>query len=56
MAYTSRPPGLSRRLAAARIRRCFAASYEVVIMPGGHFMHREHPDVFERELLRVIAR
>ena len=28
--------------------------YEVVTMPGGHFMHREHPARFERELLRVL--
>ena len=30
-------------------------AYEIVKMPGGHFMHREHPEVFVRELLRVIA-
>ena len=23
-------------------------------MPGGHFMHREHPAHFERELLRIL--
>lgn len=28
--------------------------YEVVRMPGGHFMHREHPDRFNSELLRVL--
>ena len=39
-----------------RARRCYAGSYEVVRMPGGHFMHREHPARFEQELLRVIAR
>jgi pimeloyl-ACP methyl ester carboxylesterase len=39
-----------------RARRCYEGSYEVVTMPGGHFMHREHPAHFERELLRVIAR
>jgi len=37
-------------------RGLFEASYDVVTMPGGHFMHREHPAHFERELLRVIAR
>jgi hypothetical protein len=25
-----------------------------VNVPGGHFMHREHPDVFVPELVRVI--
>ncbi len=39
-----------------RARRCYEGSYEVVTMPGGHFMHREHPAHFERELLRVITR
>ncbi len=34
----------------------FLGPYEVVQMPGGHFMHREHPDVFNRELLRMLAR
>jgi len=28
--------------------------YEVVQVPGGHFMHREHPEVFIPELRRVI--
>lgn len=32
----------------------YEAGYEVVEMPGGHFMHREHPDRFTRELVRVI--
>jgi pimeloyl-ACP methyl ester carboxylesterase len=39
-----------------RAARCFAGPYEVVRMKGGHFMHREYPDVFHRELLRVLAR
>jgi pimeloyl-ACP methyl ester carboxylesterase len=37
-----------------KARRCFTASYEVVQMPGGHFMHREHTDHFLRELVRVV--
>lgn len=32
----------------------YEAGYEVVEMPGGHFMHREHPEHFNRELLRVL--
>ena len=35
-------------------RRCFSGPYEVVQLPGGHFMHREHPEVFNRELVRVL--
>ncbi len=37
-----------------RARRCYTESYEVVKMPGGHFMHREHPEHFIRELSRVL--
>jgi pimeloyl-ACP methyl ester carboxylesterase len=37
-----------------KARVCFTGSYEVVQMPGGHFMHREHPDHFLRELVRVV--
>jgi len=25
-------------------------------MPGGHFMHREHPERFNRELVDVLGR
>jgi len=38
-----------------RARGRFTGSYEIVTMPGGHFMHREHPDVFARELERVLT-
>lgn len=37
-----------------KARHWFANSYEVVQMPGGHFMHREHPEHFTRELVRVL--
>lgn len=37
-----------------KARHCFDASYEVVIVPGGHFMHREHPEVFTEELVRTV--
>lgn len=37
-----------------KARRCFDASYEVVILPGGHFMHREHPEPFVTELVRTV--
>jgi pimeloyl-ACP methyl ester carboxylesterase len=38
-----------------KARHRYASSYEVVIMPGGHFMHREHPDAFVPELVRVVS-
>jgi pimeloyl-ACP methyl ester carboxylesterase len=37
-----------------KARHCFTSSYEVVQMPGGHFMHREHPEHFVGELVRVV--
>jgi pimeloyl-ACP methyl ester carboxylesterase len=37
-----------------RARLCFDASYEVVQVRGGHFMHREHPAGFAAELVRVL--
>lgn len=37
-----------------KARHMFEASYEVVQIPGGHFMHREHPDHFIPELVRVL--
>jgi len=37
-----------------KARHCFTASYEVVQVPGGHFMHREHPDHVIGELVRVL--
>ncbi len=38
-----------------KARKRFTASYEVVQVPGGHFMHREHPTEFITELVRVLA-
>lgn len=37
-----------------RAAKRYDKRYEVVRVPGGHFMHRQHPDDFERELLRVL--
>src|SRR5262249_52767324 len=33
----------------------FTAGYRVVKMPGGHFMHREHPDRFNQELIEALG-
>lgn len=38
-----------------KARGRYQNSYEVVKVPGGHFMHREHPKAFIDELLRVLA-
>jgi pimeloyl-ACP methyl ester carboxylesterase len=37
-----------------RARSRYADRYEVVTMSGGHFMHREHPEVFIEKLLRLL--
>jgi pimeloyl-ACP methyl ester carboxylesterase len=42
--------------AFSRARRRFAAPYQVVHLPGGHFLHREHPERFAEELLRALRR
>ncbi len=39
-----------------RAARWYRAGYEVVKMPGGHFMHREHPQRFVDELLPALRR
>jgi len=33
----------------------FTGGYEVVRVPGGHFLHREHPERFVPELVRVLG-
>ena len=33
----------------------FTNGYQVVRMPGGHFLHREYPERFVQELLAVLA-
>jgi surfactin synthase thioesterase subunit len=37
-----------------KARSCFKNTYEVVCVPGGHFMHREHPERVVSELVRVV--
>jgi pimeloyl-ACP methyl ester carboxylesterase len=32
-------------------KRMFSGAYTVEEMPGGHFLHREHPDLFAKRLL-----
>lgn len=37
-----------------RARRLFSGDYIIESMPGGHFLHREHPEEFAARLLRHI--
>ncbi len=39
-----------------RARPWYRDRYEVVTLPGGHFLHREHPERFHEELLRRLPR
>src|SRR6185436_19241942 len=39
-----------------RARSQFTGAYEIEHMPGGHFMHREHPEIFNQKLLGVLER
>lgn len=43
--FAMKPP------AYERARRLYDDSYEVIALPGGHFLHREHPEEFNRELI-----
>jgi pimeloyl-ACP methyl ester carboxylesterase len=42
--------------AYGRARARFTGPYEVVQLPGGHFMHREARVLFNEKLLRVLMR
>jgi pimeloyl-ACP methyl ester carboxylesterase len=39
----------------SRAHRWYEAPHEIVHMPGGHFLHREHPERFTQELLRLLS-
>jgi pimeloyl-ACP methyl ester carboxylesterase len=45
-----------RPAAYERARRHYRDSYEVITLPGGHFLHRESPEAFNQELLRRLPR
>jgi len=45
-----------RPAAFERARRFYMDAYEVVTLPGGHFLHREHPDRFNAELAARLPR
>jgi pimeloyl-ACP methyl ester carboxylesterase len=32
----------------------YGGPYEVVTLPGGHFLHREHPEQFAAEVIRRL--
>jgi pimeloyl-ACP methyl ester carboxylesterase len=54
IAFAGEHDMLSPRL-YEKARHMFTKSYEVVQVPGGHFMHREHPAHFIPELVRAVG-
>lgn len=54
-AFSGADDGTLRRSDYERAHRWYEARHEIVHMPGGHFLHREHPERFTRELLRLVA-
>ncbi len=54
VAFAGEDDGLIVPRMYEKARHNFTKSYEVVQVPGGHFMHREHPEVFIPELVKVL--
>lgn len=55
VAFAGEHDGAVKPRAFEKARHCFKASYEVIQVPGGHFMHREHPETFIPELVHVVT-
>jgi pimeloyl-ACP methyl ester carboxylesterase len=53
--FSGADDGILRLQDYERARRWYAAPHEIVHMPGGHFLHREHPARFISELLRILS-
>jgi pimeloyl-ACP methyl ester carboxylesterase len=51
VAFAGATDGGVKPAAFERARRLYTDRYEIVTLPGGHFLHREHPEPFHRELL-----
>lgn len=54
VAFSGADDGILRREDFEGAARHYRGPYEVVHMPGGHFLHREHPARFIEELLRRL--
>jgi pimeloyl-ACP methyl ester carboxylesterase len=54
--FSGADDGVLRREDYERAARWHEGPHEIVHMPGGHFLHREHPERFIAELLRVIPK
>jgi pimeloyl-ACP methyl ester carboxylesterase len=54
--FSGADDGVMRLADYERARRMFSAAHEIIHMPGGHFLHREHPARFIDELLRALRK
>ncbi|HKU43017.1 MAG TPA: alpha/beta hydrolase [Polyangiales bacterium] len=54
--FVGREDGTMRPPDYERARRCYAAPHQIIDLPGGHFLHREHPQPFIEALLQVLPR
>jgi pimeloyl-ACP methyl ester carboxylesterase len=54
--FSGEDDGILGREHYERARHFYREPHEIICMPGGHFMHREHPERFIEELLRVLPR
>lgn len=56
LAFAGATDSVLRTAAFESARGWHTAGYEVVTLPGGHFLHREHPEEFARALVQRLPR
>ena len=56
LAFAGATDSVLRTAAFEGARGWHTAGYEVVTLPGGHFLHREHPEEFARALVQRLPR
>lgn len=54
VAFSGNDDGVLSREYYEKARRFYDRGCEIIDAPGGHFLHREHPQFFIKELLRVL--
>lgn len=52
--FSGKHDGVLKRADYDKARRFYDKGCEIIDAPGGHFLHREHPQFFIKELLRVL--
>lgn len=54
VAFAGATDGGVKPAAFERARRLYADRYEIVLLPGGHFLHREDPELFCDQLIERL--